>query len=393
MIKDMVGPIAEKEQIQEASEEIVQKVSQEVIPYVTDNLFKIIDRDGDGGLVKTEIEFIMKSLEQDPAACFGMLFEVIDQNGDGKLEASEVGTFFKEILKLGGDTAKVFITVFAATFKDTAIGQVLDEIFSNLDENGDDRLDQDELQGIRAGFQEGKNALKEFSEQPGPWEIVFELLKTELEALNAAGDMNHEQFYALFNTLLQKQMSQCNKILHDEDKGVAPPELIKAHKDLIATMFESIEEAFGEAMREPIDAYFNLLDANSDGIISQEELSALTGLIDMEASGEECFDRIIKIMEAPNKEEDQGVITREEATTFMGKLFDLFTSSVKGAVDFYLAVLSKIAVPVFSTLITKIVQSGDSETENTISRDKFTEIAQAFAEDGPEVLLAPLMDC
>jgi len=385
MLKEFAGPFGDSEKAKDAANEIIGKLTSEVIPFVASEIFDVLDGDKNKGISKEEIDVAITAAMQGPSAAFGMLFKAVDKDGSGSLSAQELSNFSANIVKMAGKCALVFINVFAATFKDDMVDGAVHEIFDHLDRNEDGFLDKEELADMLGGLTMMKEQLGQIKEQMsmmgGPAAMVFEMLTSTVNQWKAAGDLNHDGFYHLFETLLNTQVDQLRTLAHDGEAIPVPPEIVAKFMPFVETGITALQEAFKINMKAVTDAYFNLMDANSDGIVQHHELMAVIGLVDADTTAEQCFDGLFAMVDS----DKDGKISKDETVAFFKKLFDLAVVGAKNAVEVYQAIINAVAAEFFKFFIQQIAGGDD------LSADKFEEIASAFAQDGPEVLLAPLM--
>jgi len=385
ILRQMAGPLAESEKCQAAAVEIVDKIGSEVIPYVAGEVFDVLDRDRSKGVSKEEIDFAITAAMQGPTAAFGMFFRAIDKDGSGSLSSSELSEFFANIVRMGGKSALVFINVFAATFKDDLADGAVAEAFNQLDANEDGVIDKAELEDLLGALTMMKEQFGQVQEQVkmmgGPPAMLFELLTSTLGKWKAAGDLDHAAFFNLFEEVSNAQIDQMRALAANPEGLPVPPEMIEKFMPFVNTAIAAFQSAFKINMKAVTDAYFAILDSNNDGIIQNHELMAVVGLVDADTTAQQSFDALFGLIDTNG----DGQISKEEAIIFIKKLFDLVVIAMKNAVEVYQAIINAVAAEFFKFFIQQIAGGDD------LSADKFNEIAGAFAQDGPEVLLAPLM--
>jgi len=386
MITDMAGPFAEKEKCKDAAKEIVKKVGSEVIPFVAGEIFDWIDRDENKGICQDELDCAITACMQGVSAAFGLIFKALDKDGNGTLSAEELSEFFANLVRIGGKCALVFINVFASTFKDDMSEGVAQEAFTHLDSNEDDMLEKSDLEDMLEGLTQMKEQIQMVKEgmdesADGPEAIICQLLFGSIDKCKAAGDVDPEAFYNLFDTMMNEQIDQMRALANNPDVCPAPPEIVDKLMPFVDTAITALQGAFKHNMKAVTDAYFALLDANSDGIVQNSELMALAGIIDVDTSAQDTFDGLYSMVDT----DGDGNITKQEFVAFLKKLFDLAVVSLQNAVGVYQAVINAVAAAFFQFFIEAVSEGGQ------LTREKFDEIAEAFAEDGPEVLMAPLM--
>eukprot|EP00657_Telonema_sp_P-1_P010826 TRINITY_DN542_c0_g1_i1.p1 TRINITY_DN542_c0_g1~~TRINITY_DN542_c0_g1_i1.p1 ORF type:complete len:312 (+),score=144.56 TRINITY_DN542_c0_g1_i1:120-1055(+) len=300
----------------------------------------------------------------------------------------ELSQFFANLVQLGGKCALVFINVFASTFKDDLADGAVGALFQQLDENEDGFLDKEELSALREGVEAGKEHFNMMFEMmsgedamcdPG-MAIAFKLMTQTMDRCKAAGDMAPEAFYELSESVLEAQIKEVRELVTGDSLPV-PPEIIEKFLPFIDTAFDTLQSAFKDNMRAVTDAYFEILDANSDGVLQQSELMAIVGIVDKDVSAEDAFEGLFAMVDS----DGDGKISADEGTAFAKKVFDLVVCSLQNGVAVYQAVINAVA-QVFLKFFLDAIAGGEELTS-----EKFQEIAASFAEDGPESLMAPLM--
>lgn len=386
MIRDMAGPFAEKEKCKNAAQEIVANIGSEVIPFVAGEVFDWMDRDQNKGVCQDELNCAITAAMEGPAAAFGMIFQALDKDKSGSLSAAELSEFFARLVGIGGKCALVFINTFSSTFKDDMADGAAEEVFGHLDSNEDGLIEKGDLEDMLQGLTMMKEQVGMMKEQvsemgEGPEAMIFQLMTGSIDKCKAAGDVNPEAFFDLFDKIMNEQIDQFRALTKNVDALPVPPEIVEKFMPFVETAITALQAAFKENMKAVTDAYFTLLDANSDGIVSNSELMAVAGIFDADTSAQDTFDGLFAMVDT----DGDGNISKAEFVDFIKKVFDLVVCSLKNAVSVYQAIINAVAAAFFKFFIEAIAGGGE------LSEDKFTELAAAFAEDGPEVLMQPLM--
>jgi len=386
MLKQFAGPMADKEKCQNAAKEIVEKVGAEVIPFVAGEVFDWMDQDKDKGVSKDEVDLAVTAAMEGPSAAFGMIFQAIDHNKDGKLSATELSKFFAKLVEIAGKCALVFINVFAATFKDDLVDGITEEAFRHLDENEDGVLDKDELSQMQEGLGEVKSGLarvkENMADEEGVQKECFDFMMSLVHECKNAGDLDKDAFHALLTKFVESEIELGRKLLKNEDGELPiPGEIVDKVMPFIEITITTILSSLQTHMKEVSEAYFNLLDADSDGILQNSELMALVGVFDTDMTAEQSFDSLFAMVDT----NADGKVENAECTEFFKKSFDVGVCAAKNLVELYKAVGVAVSAAFFKFLIDTIAGGED------LTEEKFNELAQGFAQDGPEVLLGALM--
>jgi Ca2+-binding EF-hand superfamily protein len=383
MIKDLAGPFADKDKCKEATQEIIEKISAEVIPFAAGEVFDWMDQDKSKGVCKDEIDCAITAAMSGPTAAFGMLFSAIDKDNSGTLSTEEISNFFETLVKLGGRCAKVLIDVFAATFKGDMANGAVSEIFGHIaNEEGFVTKDQEEMEEMKQGIGMLKREFGDVdpSDLEVPQKALFDFIKSAIKKCKEAGDLSPDGWFDLFNELIDAEITAFRALLDGGEMPV-PPEILEKFRPFIDTASEAFRSGIKEHAREVADAYFSILDTNNDGILSSPELMAVAGIMDTDMSAEDSFDGVFAIVDT----DGDGKVSRDEAEEFLKRMFDLAAASAKAGVGVYMSVINAVAKEFIKFFLNALCDGEE------LTSDKFTEIAGAFAEDGPEVLMAPLM--
>jgi len=119
-------------------------------------LFSEFDADNSGSVDSTELQSLLSDVSQKTGISISSsaasdLLSASDSNGDGSLSASELGTALKSVLPPPPSTLDFVQSRSNSgsnTATTTATDQAGDDLFSQLDTNGDSSVSQDELQSL-----------------------------------------------------------------------------------------------------------------------------------------------------------------------------------------------------------------------------------------------------
>lgn len=123
---------------------------------LAERLFSQFDADNSGSVDSTELQNLLSDVSQKTglntsSTSASDLLSASDSNGDGSLSASELGDALKSVLPPPPSTLD-FVqsrsSAGSASSATTATGQAGDDLFSQLDTNGDSSVSQDELQSL-----------------------------------------------------------------------------------------------------------------------------------------------------------------------------------------------------------------------------------------------------
>src|SRR5450830_2093935 len=124
----------------------------------TERLFSEFDTDSSGSVDSTELQSLLSDVSQKTGLSISSstaadLLSASDSNGDGGLSASELDSALKSVLPPPPSTldfvqSRSSGSSNSSTSTTTATGQADDDLFSQLDTNGDSSVSQDELQSL-----------------------------------------------------------------------------------------------------------------------------------------------------------------------------------------------------------------------------------------------------
>lgn len=122
---------------------------------LAERLLSEFDADDSGSVDSTELQSLLSDVSQKTGISTGStsatdLLAASDSNGDGSLSATELGQALKSVLPPPPSTLD-FVQSRSSTSQgpgSSATGQAGDDLFSQLDTNGDSSVSQDELQTL-----------------------------------------------------------------------------------------------------------------------------------------------------------------------------------------------------------------------------------------------------
>jgi len=388
---EMAGGVGiDEDKVKTVSDDVINKVKQIIIPFIGGEIFRWFDRDGGGGVSKDEMMAIV-SLAQggDPMEiCKDFVWNVLDKNGDGELSNEEISSFLAQIFQIGAKTAHCVIDTFATAFRGDVTQVIVQQAFNALDGDGDGFIDEDELAMVKGGLEQMSAQLKEVCDE-GEAEPPLMLLLEDAKACKAwlateakdGADM--DKFMAFNMTLMQGRIDTCMKLLESEEvTDVVPPAIMTKIMEFVPAVVEALKAVTKEKIGAISQAAFTLMDANKDGKLDEEEILALGGLFDPDRDVDLKFSSLLAMIDADGDKK----VSPDELTEFAGKLFDLIVCVAQTGVDIYAAIATVVAANGIKFAMGKIA-GGDR-----ISKDKYAELMAQVEEDGPEVLMGPLME-
>lgn len=245
---------------------------------LAERLFSQFDADNSGSVDSTELQNLLSDVSQKTglntsSTSASDLLSASDSNGDGSLSASELGDALKSVLPPPPSTLD-FVqsrsSAGSASSATTATGQAGDDLFSQLDTNGDSSVSQDELQSL----------LDQMASDQG----------NSSSALNAADvisqlDTNGDG--SLSASELDAARPKGQEDPPPGDMPPPPPPLTDSSlnsSNLVTSTSSTDSTSTSGTSEDPLQALFNAIDSDQSGDISSSEaqtfLSQLASQLD-----------------------------------------------------------------------------------------------------------------
>jgi len=245
---------------------------------LAERLFSQFDADNSGSVDSTELQNLLSDVSQKTglntsSTSASDLLSASDSNGDGSLSASELGDALKSVLPPPPSTLD-FVqsrsSAGSASSATTATGQAGDDLFSQLDTNGDSSVSQDELQSL----------LDQMASDQG----------NSSSALNAADvisqlDTNGDG--SLSASELDAARPKGQEAPPPGDMPPPPPPLTDSSlnsSNLVTSTSSTDSTSTSGTSEDPLQALFNAIDSDQSGDISSSEaqtfLSQLASQLD-----------------------------------------------------------------------------------------------------------------
>ena len=245
---------------------------------LAERLFSQFDADNSGSVDSTELQNLLSDVSQKTglntsSTSASDLLSASDSNGDGSLSASKLGDALKSVLPPPPSTLD-FVqsrsSAGSASSATTATGQAGDDLFSQLDTNGDSSVSQDELQSL----------LDQMASDQG----------NSSSALNAADvisqlDTNGDG--SLSASELDAARPKGQEGPPPGDMPPPPPPLTDSSlnsSNLVTSTSSTDSTSTSGTSEDPLQALFNAIDSDQSGDISSSEaqtfLSQLASQLD-----------------------------------------------------------------------------------------------------------------
>jgi len=379
----------------EVSLDMISKVKDIVVPFVALEIFKWLDRDGDHGVSKDELMFVcnlaMESGGSPESVVKTFAWSVLDKDKNGKISTGEVANFVKDVFLIVAKTAQCVVDTFSSAFRGDAVQLVAQQAIQNLDSNDDGVIDEsdDVWEMVKSGIAEMNSSLAEIKDNQEGLSELQQNLFSEVKAVNefamqeAEGGVDLTKFMK-FNRKLMEARIQFAKTMLDSDEvsDMIPPPIFAKIQDWFPIVEMALMKATDDNLESVSKCAFTLLDANGNGRLEKEEILGFAGLMNPERSVDEKFDALLALVDTDNDRK----ITREELLAFASKAFDLASCSASAGIDIYAEVCISLVSLVLDHGFQKIIGG------NELTEAKFESIMESIQEDGPEVLLGPLME-
>jgi len=239
-------------------------------------LLSEFDTDNSGSVDSTELQNLLSDVSQKTGVSISSstasdLLSTSDSNGDGSLSASELSTALKSVLPPPPSTLDFVQSRSNSgsnTAPPTATGQAGDDLFSQLDTNGDSSVSQDELQSL----------LDQMASDQG----------NSSSALNAADvisqlDTNGDGSLSASELEAARPKGQ----EAPPPGGMPPPPLTDSSlnsSSLVTGTSSTDSTSTSGTSEDPLQALFNAIDSDQSGDISSSEaqtfLSQLASQLD-----------------------------------------------------------------------------------------------------------------
>jgi len=140
--------------------ELLATLVDKVVPELAPDLFRLIDTNNDGTITEEELKRLIStfkiltqpdtsSIEREKPAesVLFLIFTVLDKDKNEIVEPEEISDFAKKMVHLAANVLKTVFKAFSTTFYLVVRSYVVDQIFQDLDEDGDGRLTIEEITG------------------------------------------------------------------------------------------------------------------------------------------------------------------------------------------------------------------------------------------------------
>jgi Ca2+-binding EF-hand superfamily protein len=386
----------ESDKVTAVSNDAIAKVQDIIVPFVAAEIFKWLDRDSSKGVSKDEIMFFasmaMEGEEKAMEVCKSFLWSVLDKNGDGKLSSEELSGFVAEILQLVAKVAHCVIDTFATAFRSDVMQVIQGQAFANLDADNDGFIDEAELAMVKDGLEQLQGELQELStadaeDIPVPVKMMLEDVKAckAFATEQASGGADLAKVVAFNRTLLDGRIAFFKKMLDDDDtfeELPIPPAILAKIRGFAEPVMAAISHTMDEKLETMVKCIFDICDANKDGKLDEDEFLGIAGLMDHERSVEDKFSGFLALIDTDGDKK----VSPDELKEFAGKVFDAGVCGAQIAIDLYAEIAKTVAALAIAFLLEKMVGADE------VTKEKVDEMIGTVMEDGPESLLAPLME-
>ena len=246
---------------------------------LAERLLSQFDTDSSGSVDSTELQNLLSDVSQKTGISTSStsasdLLSASDSNGDGSLSASELGNALKSVLPPPPSTMDFVQSRSGnssnSTSSTTATGQAGDDLFSQLDTNGDSSVSQDELQSL----------LDQMAADQGN-------SSSALNASDVISQLDTNGDGSLSASELDAARPQGQEGPPQGGMPPPPPPLTDSSQNsssLVTGISSTDGSSNTSSTEDPLQALFNTIDSDQSGDISSSEaqtfLSQLTSQLD-----------------------------------------------------------------------------------------------------------------
>jgi len=339
-------------------DDIKSKMSEASKP-ILDLIFDFLDKNKDGTITKQEFVAASATMDQNPAAAVDALFQVVDDNKNGKIETAEASEFIAGLADVAAGMAEIAIQVFAGFLKGPAVQQAVMMMFGVVDTDQDGMITLEEAHAVADPvLAMATGAYQQFmQDQDGPFmppQVVAirnyikkfqdETIPQLREAMQAKLPMEKDAFVAetieLNKSLLGSDF-MVQSLTMNPQLAMLPPPIMEVLTNSLTEVTDEVFEALSCVTAAGVDLY------TVDGTVTAEQFEVMTSLFLPTGTPEEKFDAIWGLIDT----DKDGKITGEEATAFVGKVFDMVVAFAVGISRMYKVICAKILSKVVSVVI------------------------------------------
>jgi Ca2+-binding EF-hand superfamily protein len=396
MVEMGEGAGIESAKVTDVSNDAIAKVQDIIIPFVAAEIFKWLDRDSSKGVSKDEIMFFasmaMEGEEKAMEVCKSFLWSVLDKNGDGKLSSAELSGFIAEILQLVAKVAHCVVDTFATAFKGDVMQVIVGQAFANLDADNDGFIDEAELVMVKQMLEQMQGELEGLAASdeddiPVPLKLMLDDVKSckAFAKEQASGGADLAKVVAFNRTLLDGRIAVAKKMLDDDEtfeELPIPPAILAKIREFGEPVMGAMSKIMDDKLETMTKCIFDLCDANKDGQLDEDEFLGIAGLMDHERSVEDKFSGFLALIDTDGDKK----VSPDELKEFAGKVFDAGVCGAQIVIDLYAEIAKTVAALAIAFLLEKMVGADE------VTKEKVDEMIGTVMEDGPESLLAPLME-
>jgi hypothetical protein len=381
----MALPGLDEEKATKLKTDTLEVLKNSVKP-ISDMAFDFFDKNKDGNITKEEFTVAAEALDNNPMAAGEAMFKILDGNGNGKVEISEAAEFAVGLLRIAQTIADAMIDIGGEFARGPAVAMVVQTMFGTMDADQDGMITLEEAHAVADGplqmMSEGVGQMMDAPEEALPPQAVAvrnyvkmcqdEIIPKVKESLAGSYPLDKDTFVAKsmenMNDMMSNDFMTKSLDLNPEVQNMPPP-LKELLVSALTDAMDDAKEAFGAIAAAQFELFAK------DGKMTEEQADAcITILLPVGAS--QKFDQVWNLLDA----DSDGKITEAEATEFANKVFDAFITSAHAITAFYGAMLEKLGVAV----ITKLIEAKSSDGLTL-------EQAMEMAQQGPEMAMMTIM--
>lgn len=278
MTENLVGMLGDDEACQQKVPEVVDdifnKVGNIIVPFVCEELFHWIDRDGSKGITKDEVDWLVSTVMQGPVAGFSFFFSVVDKDKNGALSAAELAAFLNKLFGIWAKVAHCVVDTLSASLKHEAVDAIVNAVFASMGEGGDS-IGKEALEGAVEVFEGMNEELGRANADEDPTvQMIVANVKTlkDMAAKAAEGGMD----YAVFKDFLMEKSTEQVQMLSgimsnppEEITDTVPEAMLAKIQEFAVLVQKAVLDGLNpESIETTAKPAFALLDADGDGTLT-----------------------------------------------------------------------------------------------------------------------------
>jgi len=279
---------------QEVAFEFLCEAIDSLVPGVAADLFRIIDVNGDGYMTEEEFMGGLQLFgsffegEATPQMAMDLIFTFIDKDKNGSLDASEFSGIVNKYMDIFTRIMIAAVDIFGKFFANASEQDAVMDFFQNFDRDGDDRIEPDELfVGFPDDMLEGVASIPSMIKNQ---EILGEspiakLWFGVLYAFSSFVGQDKAAWMQMVKSEVCSRMSATLDLAEQRPEFKALQEQGVSNLSQVRNLIQRIQAgAMDTKMQRVTDALFDIIDADNDGRINQNDIGVFTDFLFAQAN-------------------------------------------------------------------------------------------------------------